>query len=139
MLGESLGVCGGAAVLHGEAVPRLAGASWGEYQDPLLQLGRELVDGIEADSAPTARATILPSSSTAERIEGVLLAAPIRGLQQALGVMVLLDRSEVRSDVDQVLSLLNAVGIYLGFHLQTASLQERLKALPEPAAAVRNV
>ena len=138
VLGESLGVCGGAAVLNGEAL-RLAGVSWGEYQDPLLQLGRELVDGIEADSVPTARTTILPASSNVARIEGVLLAAPIRGLHQALGVMVFFDRTEAASGADHVLTLLNAAGIYLGLHLQMASLQERLKSLPNPAEDARSV
>jgi Nif-specific regulatory protein len=97
------------------------------------------VGGIEADSAPTARATILPAASKADRIEGVLLAAPIRGLHQALGVVVLFDRAEVTSGVDHVLSVLNAAGIYLGLYLQTASLQERLNSLPVPAEDARSI
>ena len=93
LLGETLGARGGAVVLNDGAPARLSSASWGEYQDPLLQLGRELADGIEADSAPTARHTPLPGRPRNQAVEGVVLAVPIRGLNQAFGVMVCFDQS----------------------------------------------
>ncbi len=131
ILGETLGARGGAVVLNGEAPPRLAGVSWGEHQDQMAQLGGELLDGIDADSAPTARQTILPGSARPEVTEGVVLAAPIRGLQQALGVIVFFASATAAPTLDADLSLVNAAGVYLGFYLQSTDLRERLKTLPE--------
>ena len=79
LLGETLGARGGAVVLRDEVVPRIAGVSWGDYQAQLLELGRELVGGVEADSAPTARQTTLSGAAgnvKSKPIEGVVFGRP---------------------------------------------------------------
>ena len=54
----------------------------------MIQVGRELVEGLEAHSAATARSTGLPGTTRETSPQGVLLSVPLRGLQQALGVLV---------------------------------------------------
>jgi Nif-specific regulatory protein len=132
LVGEGVGA-GGGAVVFGRAAPRrLQGCSWGEYQQQMLQMGRELADGIEVHSAPTARHTVLPAVGTGVPPEGVLLAAPICGLQQALGVFVLFAPAVAADALDMALLFLHATGVYLGLHLQTTALQQQLQALPDP-------
>ena len=97
------------------------------------------MDGIESDSAPTARHTPLPGKPRSQTAEGVVLAVPVRGLNQAFGVMVCFDQSRPPDALDVMLSLLNAAGVYLGFYLQSVQLQERLKAAPEPGEQARNM
>jgi len=54
------------------------------YQQQIMQVGRELAAGLEAHSAATARHTVLPGTAGATAPEGVLLAVPLHGLQQAM-------------------------------------------------------
>ena len=94
LLGDALGAMTGAVVLAGEAGRRSQGWSWGIYQQQIVEVGRELVAGLEAHSAATARSTVLPGTTGETAPEGVLLSVPLHGLQQALGVLVF--RSEER-------------------------------------------
>src|SRR5262245_1286289 len=73
VLGETLGAYGATIVLTDEAPKRLRGCSWGQYQQQLLEMGQELVDGINVQSATTARHAILPGVAGARAAEGVLL------------------------------------------------------------------
>jgi Nif-specific regulatory protein len=127
LLGEVLGARGAAVVLNQEAPPRLSVVSWGDDQEQIVQLGQELVDGIAADSVPTARQIVLPGASMGAESEGVVLAAPIRGLQQALGVMVFFGSANAAVSLDTALALLSTTGVHLGLYLQTIALRERLK------------
>lgn len=131
LLGEMLGARGGAVVLGGEASRRPPGCSWGEYQQHMVQLGQELSDGIEAHSAPTARHTVLPGFGNTAAPEGVLLAAPIRGLQRALGVIVLFGNAVPSDSLDTGLALVHVSGMHLGLYLHTVELQQRLESVPE--------
>ncbi len=130
LLGETLGACGGTVVLHGGTSRHTQAWSWGEYQQQLVQLGRELADGIEAHSAPTARHTVLPDAGGATAAAGVLLAAPICGAQQALGVMALFAQVAPAARLDTDLALLHATAVYLGLYLHIVELHERVQSLP---------
>ena len=88
LLGDALEAMAGAVVLAGEAGRRPQEWCWGTYQQQIVQVGRELVQGLEAHSAATARSTGLPGTTRETGPEGVLLSVPLRGLQQALGVLV---------------------------------------------------
>lgn len=132
-VGEALGAQGGAVVLGSEFAARLAGVSWGTFQDESRQLGQELLDGVTVDSTPTARQTTLPRTSQRPATDGVVLAAPILGLQQAMGVMVLFEPAESAVTLDADLALLHAIGLYLGLYLQATMLREQVKALPQAA------
>ncbi len=131
LVGEAVGAQGGAVVLSGDLTPRFAGVSWGAFQGELQQLGQELLDGVTVDSNPTARPTTLPRTSKRQAIDGIVLAAPILGVQQAMGVMVLFEPAESAAALDADLSLLHAIGLYLGLYLQTTVLREQVKALPQ--------
>lgn len=133
LLGDALGAMAGAVVLAGEAARRPQGYSWGMYQQQMVQVGRELAEGLEAHSAATARHTVLPGTAGATALEGVLLAVPLYGLQQAMGVLVLFCAGQPASTLEMMLAFLELTGSYLGLYLQTTGLQERLKTLPEPA------
>lgn len=131
LLGEALGAKAGAVVLAGEAGRRLQGYSWGTHQETMLQVGRELVEGLAAHGTATARSTALPGGAVAP--EGVLLSAPLQGLQQSLGVLVVFcPGQQPATDLETALTLLDLTGTYLGLYLQTTGLQERLKTLTEP-------
>jgi Nif-specific regulatory protein len=130
-VGETLGAQGGAVVLGGEFAGRLAGVSWGTFQDESRQLGQELLDGVTVDSTPTARQYTLPRTSQRPAIDGTVLAAPLLGLQQAIGVMVLFDPAKSVIALDADLSLLHAIGLYVGLYLQTTMLREQVKILPQ--------
>ena len=88
LLGDALEAMAGAVVLAGEAGKRPQEWCWGTYQQQIVQVGRELVQGL-AHSARQARHTGLPGTRRETGPEGVLLSVPLRGLQQALGVLVL--------------------------------------------------
>lgn len=137
-VGETLGAQGGAVVLGGEFAARLAGVSWGTYQDESRQLGQELLDGVTVDSTPTARQTTLPRTSQRPAIDGLILSSPILGLQQAMGVMVLFEPAESELAVDADLALLHAIGLYLGLYLQTTMLREQVKASLQVANGRQN-
>jgi Nif-specific regulatory protein len=131
LLGEAVGARGGAVVFNREAPRRLQGYSWGEHQQQMLQLGQELADGAEANREATARPLVLPASRAAAALTGVLLAASLRGLQQAFGVIVLFVEATPSAALDTVLPLLYATGGYLGLYLQTVALQQRVQTLSE--------
>lgn len=127
---ETLGAQG-AVVLGSELATRFAGVSWGTFQEELQQLGQELLDGVTVDSNPSARPTTLPRTSKRPAIDGIVLSTPILGLQQAMGVMVLFEPAESNMALDDDLSLLHAIGLYLGLYLQTTMLREQAKTLPQ--------
>ena len=131
LLGDALEAMAGALVLAGDAGRRPQEWSWGAYQQQIVQVGRELVEGLEAHSAATARSTGLPGTTRETSPEGVLLSVPLRGLQQALGVMVFFCPGRPTPALETVLACLDLTSIYVGLYLQTTGLQERLKALPE--------
>jgi len=135
LLGDALGAMAGAVVLAGESTRRPQGYSWGTYQEQIVQVGRELVEGLAAHSAATARHTALPGIGGATAPEGVLLSMPLHGLQQALGVLVVFCPGQPAPTLEMALACLELTGTYLGLYLQTTGLQERLKTLPEPAEA----
>jgi Nif-specific regulatory protein len=131
LLGDTLEAMAGALVLAGDTGRRPQEWSWGAYQQQIVQVGRELVEGLAAHSAATARSTGLPGTTRETSPEGVLLSVPLRGLQQALGVMVFFCPGRPAPALQTVLTCLDLTSIYVGLYLQTAGLQERLKALPE--------
>src|SRR5262249_17804898 len=135
LLGEALGSMTGAVVLAGEASRRTPGYSWGMYQQQIVQVGRELVEGLEAQSAATARHTVLPGTAGTTALDGVLLAVPLHGLQQAMGVLVLFCPAQPAPTLETALAFLELTGMFVGLYLQTTGLQERLKTLPEPGEA----
>jgi Nif-specific regulatory protein len=132
LLGDALEAIAGAVVLTGEAGRRPQEWCWGSYQQQIVQVGRELVQGLEGHSAATARSTRLPGTTRETGPEGVLLSVPLRGLQQALGVLVLFCPGQPAPALEPLLAFLELTGTYVGFYLQTAGLQERVKALTEP-------
>jgi Nif-specific regulatory protein len=134
-LGDALEAIAGAVVLAGEAGRRPQEWCWGTYQQHIVQVGRELVQGLEAHSAATARHTGLPGTTRETGPEGVLLSVPLRGLQQALGVLVLFCPGQPTPALEPVLTFLDLTGAYMGLYLQSTGLQERLKALTEPGEA----
>jgi Nif-specific regulatory protein len=134
LLGHTLEAHGGAIVLTADTPKRLPGCSWGEYQRQIVQVGEELADGLNAQGTATARQTVLPGASGTAAPEGVLLSAPLRGLQQVVGVVVLFCPMPPALPLDVALALLNTTGTALGLYLHTAGLQERLKTLPEPTS-----
>jgi Nif-specific regulatory protein len=135
LLGDALEAIAGAVVLAGEAGRRPQEWCWGTYQQHIVQVGRELVQGLEAHSAATARHTGLPGTTRETGPEGVLLSVPLRGLQQALGVLVLFCPGQPTPALEPVLTFLDLTGAYMGLYLQSTGLQERLKALTEPGEA----
>src|SRR4029453_17251846 len=132
LLGDALEAIAGAVVLTEEAGRRPQQWCWGTYQQQIAQVGRELVQGLEGHSAATARSTRLPGTTRETGPEGVLLAVPLRGLQQALGVLVLFCPEQPAPALEPMLAFLELTGTYVGFYLQTTGLQERLKVLTEP-------
>ncbi len=135
LLGDALEAIAGAVVLAGEAGRRPQEWCWGTYQQHIVQVGRELVQGLEAHSAATAQHTGLPGTTRETGPEGVLLAVPLRGLQQALGVLVLFCPGQPTPALEPVLTFLDLTSTYVGLYLQSTGLQERLKALTEPGEA----
>ena len=133
VVGETLGAQGGAVVLGGDFAARLSGVSWGALQEESRQLGQELLDGVTVDSTPTARQTTLPQTAQRPAIDGTVLAAPLLGLQQAIGVMVLFEPTVSDVDWDADLSLLRAIGLYLGLYLQATVWREQMKTLSQAA------
>ena len=76
LLGDVLEAIAGAVVLVGEAGKRPQEWCWGTYQQHIVQVGRELVQGLEAHSAATARHTRLPGTTRETAHEsGVYLTA----------------------------------------------------------------
>lgn len=135
VLGETLQARGGAVVLAETVPKRLSSCGWGEYQRQIVQLGKELVDGMEAHSTATARHTMLPGVGGAQASSGVLLAAPLRALQQALGVIVFFCSEHLIPSAETALAFVNLAATHLGFYLQTFELQERFKTRSEFGAA----
>jgi Nif-specific regulatory protein len=133
-LGESLGAMGGAIVLMDEIPRRSRGCSWGEFQQQIMQVGQELVDGITVHSTATARHTRLGDGRGREAPDGIILSAPLRGVQQVQGVMVFFCPPRPSTGLDMALAFLHTMGTTLGLYLHTTGLQERLKTLPEPVA-----
>src|SRR5262245_46995724 len=135
LLGGALEALAGAVVLAGEAGRRPQEWCWGTYQQQIVQVGRELAEGLEAHSAATARSTRLPGTTRETSPEGILLSVPLRGLQQALGVLVFFCPGRPTPALETVLTGLDLTSTYVGLYLQTTGLQERLKALPESGEA----
>ena len=127
-LTDALGARGGAIVLADASPKRQQEWACGDDQRQIVQMGRELVDGIEAHGEATARHTVLPGAGAGRAPEGVVLSTPLTGLQQAIGVMVFFCLKQPAVPLETALACLNVVGTVLGCHLQTANLQERLKA-----------
>jgi len=113
LLGDALEAMAGAVVLVGEAARRSQGWSWGTYQQQMVEVGRELVQGLEAHSAATARSTVLPGTTGETAPAGVLLAVPLRGLQQALGVLVFFCPGQPAPALETVLAFLELTGTYV--------------------------
>ena len=132
-LTDVLGARGGAIILADASAKRQQEWACGDDQKRIIQMGRELVDGIEAHGEATARHTVLPGTEPGRASEGAVLSTPLTGVQQAVGVMVFFCPRQPPVPLETALTCLNVVGTVLGCHLQTASLQERLKAQPEHA------
>ncbi len=130
-LGETLEARGGAIVLTDAAPRSPQGCGWGEFQPQIAQVARELCDGLGDQTTATARQTVLPGASMTPAPEGVLLAAPIRGVHQVMGVVVLFCPDPSPDWLRPVLPFLNTVGIGLGLYLQNMGLQERIKSLDQ--------
>ena len=122
-----LGARGGAIVLADAAPKRQQEWACGDAQQQIIQMGRELVDGVEAHGEATARHTVLSGAGPGQASEGMVLSTPLTGLQQAIGVMVFFCPRQPAVPLETALACLNVVGTVLGCHLQTANLQERLK------------
>lgn len=132
LLAETIGASAGTVVLLDASPKRLQGCSWGAYQEQMLQVGRELVDGLSPESVATARHTTLPRLPGTTATEGMVLSGPLQGFQQVLGVVVLFCLTQPLLSIDAALMFLNTVGISLGMYLHTTGLLERLKTQPEP-------
>ena len=130
-LTDALGARGGAIVLADASPKRQQEWACGDDQRQIVQMGRELVDGVEAHGEATARHTVLPGAGLGRTSEGVVLSTPLTGVQQAVGVMVFFCLKQPAVPLETALTCLNVVGAVLGCHLQTANLQERLKAQPD--------
>ena len=127
-LTDALGARGGAIILADASPKRQQEWACGDDQRQIIQMGRELVDGIEAHGEATARHTVLPGAGAGRASEGMVLSTPLTGVQQAVGVMVFFCSRQPAVPLETALACLNVAGTVLGCHLQTASLQERLKA-----------
>ena len=132
-LTDTLGARGGAIILADASPKRQQEWACGDDQGQIIQMGRELVDGIEAHGEATARHTVLPGAGAGRASEGMVLSTPLTGVQQAVGVMVFFCPRQPAVPLETALTCLNVGGTVLGCHLQTAGLQERLKAQPETA------
>ena len=130
-LTDVLGARSGAIVLADTSPKRQQEWACGDDQRQTIQMGRELVDGVEAHGEATARHTVLPGAGPGRTSEGMVLSTPLTGVQQAIGVMVFFCLKQPAVPLETALTCLNVVGTVLGCHLQTASLQERLKAQPD--------
>ncbi len=135
LLGEVLGATGGAAVLTGEGQKRPQEWGWGTAQRHLVDLGRELVEGLEAQSPATARHTALPGLRDEASAAGLLIAVPLRGLQQILGGLVFFCPATPDLGLGVALALLETASTCVGLSLQNMALHERLKTLPDPSDA----
>lgn len=129
LLGDTFGAHSGAITLTLEAPKTLRGCSWGEGQRQMLEVARELCDGIGSQATASVRQTVLPAGLPHR--EGVLLSVPMPGSYQTLGVVVLFCPLRQRLQPDTALAFLNTVGTCLGLYLQNGDLQERLKRLEE--------
>ncbi len=127
-LNDVLGARGGAIVLADASPKRQQEWAHGDAQRQIIQMGRELVDGVEAHGEATARHTVLPGGGPDRAAEGMVLSTPLTGVHQAVGVMVFFCPKQPAVPLKAALTCLNVVGTVLGCHLQTASMQERLKA-----------
>ena len=127
-LTDALGARGGAIILADASPKRQQEWACGDDQRQIIQMGRELVDGVEAHGEATARHTMLPGAGAGRASEGMVLSTPLTGVQQAVGVMVFFCPRQPAVPLETALACLNVAGTVLGCHLQTASLQERLKA-----------
>ena len=125
-LTDALGARGGAIILADASPKRQQEWACGDDQRQIIQMGRELVDGVEAHGEATARHAMLPGAGRAS--EGMVLSMPLTGVQQAVGVMVFFCPRQPAVPLETALACLNVAGTVLGCHLQTAGLQERLKA-----------
>ena len=128
---EVLGARGGAIVLTDASSRRQHEWASGDDQKQVIQMGRELVDGIEAHGEATARHTALPGAASKRASEGMVLSTPLTGVQEAVGVMVFFCLGQPAVQLETALTCLNVAGNVLGCLLQTANLQERLKAQPD--------
>jgi Nif-specific regulatory protein len=136
LVAEATAARGGAIILT-ETVPKAFPAcSWGEWQPQIVQMARGLCDGIDDQTSATARQTVLPGVVKKPPPEGMLLITPIRGVQRVLGVLVLFCTAQPDDAVNAALVLLNTVSTCLGLHLQTAALQDRVKALEGAQEAI---
>ena len=127
-LTDALGARGGAIILADASPKRQQEWACGDDQRQIIQMGRELVDGVEAHGEATARHAMLPGAGAGRASEGMVLSTPLTGVQQAVGVMVFFCPKQPAVPLETALACLNVVGTVLGCHLQTAGLQERLKA-----------
>ena len=129
LLGETLGAQGAAVTLTEEAPRAVQGCGWGAYQRQIMQVARELRDGISVQASATARHTRLPGTTDRPAPEGMLLTVPMRGAQVVVGVIVLFCPLSSAAELDATLAFLHTAGSCLGFYLHNVQLQERLKAL----------
>ena len=132
-LTEVLGARGGAIVLSDVFSKRQHEWASGDDQRQIIQMGRELVDGVEAHGQASARHTALPGAAPGRAPEGMVLSTPLTGVQEAVGVMVFFCLAQPAQQLETALTCLNVAGNVLGCLLQTANLQERLKAQADAA------
>ena len=132
-LTELLGARGGAVVLTDAFSKRQHEWASGGDQRQIIQMGRELVDGIEAHGEATARHTALPGAAPRRASEGMVLSTPLTGVQEAVGVMVFFCLGQPALQLETALTCLNVAGNVLGCLLHTANLRELLRAQPDSA------
>ena len=130
-LTEALGARGGAIVLAEAFSKRQHEWASGDDRRQAIQMGRELLDGIEAHGEATARHAALPGAAPSRAAEGMVLSTPLTGVQEPVGVMVFFCHKQPALRLEDALTCLNVAGNVLGCLLQTAQLQERLKAQPD--------
>ncbi|GIX48967.1 MAG: hypothetical protein KatS3mg131_3178 [Candidatus Tectimicrobiota bacterium] len=135
LLADTLAARGVALALRRAVGRRAPEYHWGAQGPQLVELARELAANLEAPASATARRVVLPGSGGTSGAEGLLLAAPLRGWQQALGVVVAFCAPPPPATLEAQLAWLEAAGTLLGLYVQNADLQAQLKAAPpEPAA-----
>jgi len=76
LLGDALEAIAGAVVLAGEAGKRPQEWCWGTYQQQIVQVGRELVQGLEARSAATAKPPLEAPAASPQPSAGGWLITP---------------------------------------------------------------
>ena len=132
-LTQLLGARSGAVVLTDVFARRQHEWASGDDQRQVIQMGRELVDGIEAHGEASARHAALPGAPSDQASMGMVLSTPLTGVQEAVGVMVFFCPAQPALQLETALTCLNVAGNVLGCLVQSAHLHERLKARPDTA------